>query len=141
MITNPFLTSMILLNFMDLVEGVSLTETLDDATGISAKSVTDWKSLSKNSELKHRITLINEKGSTLSGGQKQRITIARTLLKNPRIIILDEATSALDINTERLVMQSINSIDKNITLIMIAHRLSTLKECDRIITLQNGAII
>ncbi len=86
-------------------------------------------------------TRIGERGIKISGGQRQRIAIARALYKKAELIILDEATSALDINTERLVMQSINSINKNITLIMIAHRLSTLKKCDRIITLQNGKII
>ena len=86
-------------------------------------------------------TRIGEKGIKISGGQRQRIAIARALYKKAEVIILDEATSALDINTERLVMKSINSIDKNITLIMIAHRLSTLEKCDKIITLQNGKII
>ena len=85
-------------------------------------------------------TNIGEKGIKLSGGQRQRIAIARALYKKAEVIILDEATSALDNYTEDLVMKSINGLSKNITIIMIAHRLSTLENCDRVLTLKNGKI-
>ena len=84
-------------------------------------------------------TNIGEKEIKLSGGQRQRIAIARALYKKAEVIILDEATSALDNYTEDLVMKSINGLSKNIT-IMIAHRLSTLENCDRVVTLENGKI-
>ena len=86
-------------------------------------------------------TIIGEKGIKLSGGQRQRIAIARALYKKAEVIILDEATSALDTKTEELVMKSINDLSKNITIIMIAHRLSTLEICDRVITIENGKIV
>ena len=86
-------------------------------------------------------TLIGEKGIRLSGGQRQRIAIARALYKNAELLVLDEATSALDMGTEKLIVKSINSFKRNITTIMIAHRLSTLESCDRIITIQGGEII
>ena len=86
-------------------------------------------------------TFIGEKGIKLSGGQRQRIAIARALYKKSEVIILDEATSALDSKTEELVMKSINGFSKNTTIIMIAHRLSTLEICDRVITIDNGKIV
>ena len=85
-------------------------------------------------------TKVGEGGIRLSGGQKQRIGIARALYKDASIIVLDEATSALDTKTEKKVMESIDKINKNITLIIIAHRLSTLKNCDKIIELNGGKI-
>lgn len=86
-------------------------------------------------------TIVGERGVRLSGGQRQRIGIARALYKEANVIILDEATSALDAHTEKLVMDSIKKISVKITLIIIAHRLSTLEGCDRIIELRNSAII
>ena len=83
---------------------------------------------------------IGERGIRLSGGQRQRLGIARALYKNSQIIIFDEATSALDEDTEKDVMKSINSLSKNITLI-IAHRISTLSNCDRVITIANSNVI
>ena len=85
-------------------------------------------------------TLMGERGVRLSGGQKQRIGIARALYQRPKILILDEATSSLDLETEEDVMKSIYSLDKSITTIIIAHRLSTLNNCDRIVTLSNGKV-
>ena len=83
----------------------------------------------------------NKRVDQLSGGQRQRIAIARALYKKSEVIILDEATSALDSKTEELVMKSINGLSKNITIIMIAHRLSTLEICDRVITIDEGKIV
>ena len=85
-------------------------------------------------------TTIGERGVRLSGGQRQRIGIARALYKKPQLLILDEATSALDNLTEEIVMEAVRNIGKNITIIIIAHRLSTVKDCDKIFLLENGQI-
>lgn len=85
-------------------------------------------------------TQIGERGLKLSGGQKQRIAIARMFLKNPPILILDEATSALDTETERLIQQSLNELAKNRTTIVIAHRLATIKNADRIMVVTKNGI-
>lgn len=85
-------------------------------------------------------TKVGERGVRLSGGQRQRIGIARALYKNAQLIILDEATSALDTNTETAVMNAIEKLNKNITLIIIAHRITTLKNCDNIIEIENGRV-
>jgi len=86
-------------------------------------------------------TNIGESGGKLSGGQKQRISIARAVLKNPPVLILDEATSSLDTESEKLVQDALNNIMKNRTAIVIAHRLSTVKNADRIYVLHEGEII
>ena len=85
-------------------------------------------------------TIIGERGIRLSGGQRQRIGIARALYHNPSVLILDEATSALDSLTEKAVMDSINKISKDVTIIIIAHRLNTIKKCDKIFLLEKGQI-
>ena len=85
-------------------------------------------------------TTIGERGVKLSGGQRQRIGIARALYYNPQILILDEATSALDNSTEKIVMDSINNLAKEITIILIAHRLETVKKCNIIFELSQGRI-
>ncbi|CAA3021805.1 ABC transporter B family member 2-like [Olea europaea subsp. europaea] len=86
-------------------------------------------------------TKVGERGVQLSGGQKQRVAIARAILKNPSILLLDEATSALDVESERLVQQALDRLMKNRTTIMVAHRLSTIKNADQISILQDGKII
>jgi ABC-type multidrug transport system fused ATPase/permease subunit len=86
-------------------------------------------------------TTIGERGIRLSGGQRQRIGIARALYHNPQILILDEATSALDNLTEKEVMDSVNNLNKNVTIIIIAHRLSTVRKCDKIYILKKGKLI
>jgi ATP-binding cassette subfamily B protein len=85
-------------------------------------------------------TRIGERGIKLSGGQRQRLGIARALYKDADLIVFDEATSALDNETEKEVMQSIYDLDKNLTLIIVAHRISTLKDCNKIITIENGIV-
>jgi ABC-type multidrug transport system fused ATPase/permease subunit len=86
-------------------------------------------------------TMIGEKGIRLSMGEKQRITIARVLLKDPPIVILDEATSAVDTLTERKIQQGLNRLMKNRTVLVIAHRLSTVKNANKIVVLNKGEII
>ncbi len=85
-------------------------------------------------------TNIGERGVKLSGGQKQRLSIARVFLKNPPILILDEATSALDNTTEILIQQSLNELCKGRTTIVVAHRLSTIKNADEIVVIEDGVI-
>ncbi len=85
--------------------------------------------------------LVGERGVRLSGGQRQRIGIARALYKKSTVLVLDEATSALDGETEKSVIEAIDALGKNLTVIMIAHRLSTLANCDRVICLEKGRII
>ncbi|MCY4504894.1 MAG: ATP-binding cassette domain-containing protein, partial [Hyphomicrobiales bacterium] len=82
-----------------------------------------------------------ERGLKLSGGEKQRVSIARMLLKNPRLVILDEATSALDTQTERKIQESLRLAGAGRTVVMIAHRLSTIVEADQILVLDAGRII
>lgn len=86
-------------------------------------------------------TLIGERGVRLSGGQRQRIGIARVLYKDADVLVLDEATSALDNATENIVMNAVQKLDKDLTIIIVAHRLSTLKDCDSIIELKDGRIV
>lgn len=86
-------------------------------------------------------TLVGERGVRLSGGERQRIAIARALYRQPEVLIFDEATSALDTETESRLMKTINEISKNYTVIMIAHRLSTLSRCNKIIKLKNGSLV
>jgi ABC-type multidrug transport system fused ATPase/permease subunit len=86
-------------------------------------------------------TMIGERGSRLSGGQRQRISIARSLYRNAEILIFDEATSALDNQTEQEVSEAIDSLsDANKTIFIIAHRITTLRNCDRIYELDHGRI-
>jgi len=86
-------------------------------------------------------TIVGERGVRLSGGQRQRIGLARALYHRPQVLILDEATSALDHQTELAVMQTIHRLQGSLTMITIAHRLSTLDRCDRIVRLENGKVV
>ena len=85
-------------------------------------------------------TYVGDRGIRLSGGQRQRIAIARALYRDPKILIMDEATSALDNDTEKAIMEAIDSLQGNITMIIVAHRLTTIKNCDIIYEVSNGKI-
>ncbi len=85
-------------------------------------------------------TTVGERGVKLSGGQRQRIGIARALYNNPQVLILDEATSALDNVTEQAVMEAVNNLSQEITIILIAHRLSTVRQCDQVYLLDQGKV-
>jgi len=86
-------------------------------------------------------TVVGERGVKLSGGQRQRIAIARVLLKDAPILILDEATSALDSESERTVSLALSRIPRQTTMLIVAHRLSTVKDCDRIVVLDKGKVV
>jgi ATP-binding cassette subfamily B protein len=93
----------------------------------------------ENLEKKYK-TNVGQGGILLSGGQRQRIGIARALYKNANVIIFDEATSALDNETEKAVMHSIEALSEDLTIIIVAHRISTLKNCSKIIEIANNKI-
>ena len=86
-------------------------------------------------------TIVGERGSSLSGGQKQRIAIARALISNPKVLIFDEATSALDYESEKIIQNNMNAIKQGRTMFIVAHRLSTVKECSRIVVMDKGNIV
>ena len=86
-------------------------------------------------------TVVGEKGVTLSGGQKQRVTLARTILKNPDILVLDDSTSSVDTETEFEIQKALMGITRNKTTIVIAHRVTSVQDCDRIIVLDKGRVI
>ena len=120
------------------------------ALGFSKDEI-DYKRLYKSAErakiddfiktLKYKYnSVIGESGLRISGGQRQRIGIARALYSNTKVLILDEATSALDEDTERSVMESLTKLGNDITIIIVAHRLKTIKYCNRLIKLEKGEI-
>ena len=86
-------------------------------------------------------TMVGEHGATLSGGERQRIALARILLRKPRILILDEATASLDSVTERSIMKTVNELTRDITTVIVAHRLSTIAHCDSIFVFEQGRIV
>jgi ABC-type multidrug transport system fused ATPase/permease subunit len=105
----------------------------------SCKQANAWEFIEKLPEGLN--TILGERGINLSGGQNQRVSIARTILKDPKVLVLDEATSALDTESEHLVQEALNKLMENRTTIVIAHRLSTIKNVDQIIALEDGKIV
>ena len=83
-------------------------------------------------------TMVGEHGGKLSGGQRQRISIARALIRNPQVIVLDEATSALDSISEKLIQEALNNLTKGRTTFIVAHRLSTIRDADKIAVITDG---
>jgi ATP-binding cassette subfamily B protein len=127
---------------------ISIAENI--AFGVPAASI-DWVRLRKSAERaqiavtieswdKQYATIVGERGVRLSGGQRQRIGIARALYKEVDVIVFDEATSALDSETESAVMEAIKTLGDDLTILMVAHRLTTLRDCTQIVELENGAI-
>ncbi len=118
------------------------------AFGIDENEISDekvWKALEQAqllnfvSKLPNKLeTIVGERGIKFSGGQRQRIAIARALYENPDILVLDEATSALDNETETAVMDAIETLQGNKTLIIVAHRLTTVRNCDKIYEIRDG---
>ena len=107
--------------------------------GIALKDANAWGFVSQFEDGMQ--TIVGERGARLSGGQRQRIAIARALIRNPRILILDEATSALDSESERLIQGALHKLMKDRTTFVVAHRLSTIKEADTILVLDEGRIV
>ena len=133
----------IFLSDKTIAENIAFGLSLEDLDIEQVKKVCKIASLDNfiNEELeKNYFTEVGERGIRLSGGQRQRIGIARALYNNPSLLVLDEATSALDNLTEKLIIESIANHSKNITTIIIAHRLNTIKNCDCIYYLENGKI-
>ena len=85
-------------------------------------------------------TNLGERGAKISGGEKQRIGIARALYRNPEILILDESTNSIDLNTKKIILNNLNSLRKNKTIISVSHALDVLKNCDHIFEMQNGKL-
>ncbi len=121
------------------------------AFGIDKENISEervWESL-KEAQLDEFVkglpdqldSIVGEVGVKISGGQRQRIAIARALYEDPDILVLDEATSSLDTDTETAVMEAIDSLHGHKTLIIVAHRLTTIKNCDRIYEISNGIAI
>jgi subfamily B ATP-binding cassette protein MsbA len=118
----------------------------DEQEGVCKKRIKDAAILANcdrfiNETEMGYVTIIGDKGVKLSGGQRQRIAIARELFKEPEIMIFDEATSSLDTESELLIQRSINYLKGERTIVIIAHRLSTVRNCDYIYVLKDGRIV
>lgn len=122
---------------LDNIKWGNLDATLDDVRRVAKIAQADDFIMSFKDGYD---TIISEKGVSLSGGQKQRISIARALLKNPKILIFDDATSALDLKTEKDLLKAIKEEMKDVTLIIVAQRIASIKDLDNILVLDNGKI-
>ena len=116
---------------------------VDDATEEQIREAAELAGLSADIEsFPHgHQTMVGERGITLSGGQKQRTAIARALLRNPRILILDDALSSVDTLTEEKILTGLGAVMRGRTVILISHRVSTVRQADRIVVLEKGRIV
>ena len=119
--------------------GYGMENASEDDIIEAAKAANAWEFISEMD--KGLDTIIGERGIKLSGGQKQRLSIARAILKNPPILILDEATSSLDTESEKLVQDAIDNLMENRTVLVVAHRLSTITHADNIVVLERAKVI
>ena len=113
---------------------------LDEASLIRAAKMSNLHNFIINELRDGYQTIVGERGVRLSGGQRQRIAIARALYHQPKVLVFDEATSALDNLTEKIIMEAVYNLGDNITVILIAHRLTTVKVCENIYLLENGQV-
>jgi ATP-binding cassette subfamily B protein len=132
-------------------EAFLFSETIKNNIKFGKENATDEEVIeaAKNAYIHHNIinfkdgyeTLVGERGVTLSGGQKQRISIARAIIRDPKILILDDCLSAVDTETEEHILQNLERITKGVTTVIISHRISSIKHADHILVLENGKII
>ncbi len=127
------------ISFKENIAFGSNLENINQSSIIKAAKIANIHNLVKSTENGYD-TKIGERGTKLSGGQVQRIAIARALYKKSNILFLDEATSALDKKTEEKILERIMSLDNELTIIIITHRLSTISDCDRIYKVENRKI-
>ncbi len=116
------------------------TKDINNEALINASKIANLHDFVENELPEKYNTTIGERGVRLSGGQRQRIGIARALYHSPEVLILDEATNSLDNQTEKAVMDAVNSLRKNLTIILIAHRINTVKNCDNLFLIESGKI-
>ena len=133
----------------DKVHVVFMSDGVTSRTGQESKEIELRKQAAKDAVIAENIeqfplqyeTLVGERGVTLSGGQKQRISIARALLKSPKILVFDDCLSAVDLATEERILKNLKRLMINKTTVLISHRVSTIKHADNIIVLDGGKIV
>lgn len=126
-----------------IAENIAFGECIDDIDMANVRLCAEKAQLSSTIDLMESgyHSMVGERGVRLSGGQRQRLGIARALFKNADVIIFDEATSALDSVTENSVIDAINALSNDLTIFIIAHRVSTLKQCSLILKIEQGRIL
>jgi ATP-binding cassette subfamily B protein len=116
-----------------------LIDATDDDVIEAAKIAVVHKNIAKFN--KGYDTVLGERGITLSGGQKQRVSIARAIIKNPKLLLLDDCLSAVDTETEKKILKNLAKVSKNSTTIIVSHRISSAKNADKVIVLEDGKVI